>query len=204
LTKSIEVLALIALGAIALVLVSRKAFGSSGNPTDLPNLEDFATQTETLIAPSTTGVGAVGVSEGRAETANQVKSNIASSNLLTEQALRDLIAQDSQKQEVQTIQDGGTTVKTVQDRAMDISTPKSLSLFRSDTSELTVHDAFKPLGDASVLGVRGKLVGANAKARTEQTFSATIRTRDGGTRNVLVTAEALKRLQNNLISSSEV
>ena len=202
--KSFEVLALIALGAIALVLVSRKAFGDSGNPTDLPNLTDFATQTETLIAPSTTGVGAVGISEGRAEQAGQVKSNIASSNLLTEQALRDLVAQDTNKQEVQTIEDGGTVVKTVQDRAMDISTPKSLSLFRSDTSELTIHDAFKPLGDASVIGVRGKLIGANAKARTEQTFSATIRTKDGGTRNILVTADALKRLQNNLISASEV
>lgn len=202
--KPLEVIALLGLGLVAFVLVGRKAFGASDNPTDLPNLEDFANQQETLIAPSVTGVGAVGLSEGRAEQIGQVKANIVSSNLLTEQALRDLIKQDTQKVEVQTIGEGGTVVKTQQARDLDISTPKSLSLFRSDTAELTVHDAFKPLGDASVLGVRGKLIGEQAKARTEKTFSATITTKAGGTRNILVTEEALKRLQNNLISATEI
>lgn len=193
------VIGVIAVGLIYMITQNNKR-------NDLPTLSEFARQQPIDLGISQGSVGAVGLPEGKAYNPNEIAGNIMTSNLINEDALRNLINRDLAKTEIQTVTSAGTEVRTKAIRDVDISTPKSLSLFRSDDSFLTVHDSFRPLGDASVIGVRNKLVSplSNVKARKEKTFSATISTKTGGTRNILVTESALKRLQSNLISAKEV
>ena len=192
---------LFALGGLGLFIAMQKGvFASSGN--DVPTLDDLAKQQEIAVGSTVTNVGALGLPEGKSETPNTVKSNIVTSNLFTEQALRDLVNAELRKKETASLNNGLTEVSTTYDRSQDISTAKSLELFRSDTSSLIVHAAFNPIGSANVLGVRGKPISQNALARTQETFSATVTTKTGGTRNILVSEEALSRIQSNLANSA--
>lgn len=199
--SSILVLGLV--GALGLgFLFSRGAFGQS-KINDLPTLDEFTKQQEVDLGVSQTSIGAVGLPEGKAETQSTVKSNIVTGNLFSEQALRDLInSQNLNKTETVTQTSSGAEVTTKAIRDLEISTPKSLELFRNDTSSLIVHDSFTPIGDASVIGVQAKPISKFAVARNEPTFSATITTKTGGTRNILVSEDALKRIQSNLQNSA--
>lgn len=167
---------------------------------DVPTLSDFANQQETVLGTTQTGIGAVNLPEGKANSPSEVLSNVVTGNLFTEDDLRNLINSELGKREQVTVTPAGSEVSTTRTtiRDLDISTPKSLELFRNDTSSLIVHDSFNPIGDAELIGIRNKFISKNAKARTEPTFSGTITTKAGGTRNILGSEALFKRLQDNL------
>jgi hypothetical protein len=196
------ILGALSIGAFFLLATKTSVLGAT-KQNDVPTFEQFIDQQETDLGTSQTQIGAVNLPEGKATQPNEVLSNILTGNLINEDSLRSLINSELNKQESVTQGSAGAEVATTRTtiRDLDISTPKSLEVFRDDTSSLIVHDAFKPIGDAEILGVRNKFISENAKARTQPTFSATITTKTGGTRNILGSEALIKRLQQNLASN---
>lgn len=188
------------IGAVGLLALAFFAMKSRAKVNDVPTLSEFTSQQETDLGVTQTGIGAINLPEGKAQQPSEVLGNIVTGNLFNEDDLRNLVNSELGKREQATITPAGTEVTTTRTtiRDLDISTPKSLELFRDDTSSLIVHDAFKPIGDAEVIGVRNKFISQQAKARTEPTFSGTITTKTGGTRNILGSQALFDRLQQNL------
>lgn len=195
------IIALGALGLLAIVIAkSQNVFASKSN--DLPTLKELLDQQEINLGTTQGIIGAQNLPEGKSLTASTVKANIVTGNLFTEDALRKLIASENNVQSSATITSAGTEVTTKRNKSLDISTSKSLELFRSDTSSLVLHDSFNPIGDSEVLGVQNKLIGKNFIGRKQEFFSGTLTTKAGGTRNIIGSEALFKRLQENLNKSS--
>jgi hypothetical protein len=193
---------LIALGLILLVVavlalpLLAKASATGGKVNDVPTVNDALSQLDLGVNPSISTQGLLGFSEGSTNSGSSVediKANILSNNLTSEESIRKLVNEELNKTQISTISGGKGTQTTEL---------KGVQLFADENSELRVLEAFAPAGEGEFLSVRGTPLAENAVARTEETFSGVLTTADGGTREIRGSKALFDRLQQNLQASS--
>lgn len=189
---------LIALGLVLLVVaviglpVMLKAINTKGSVNDVPTVNDALSQLDLGVNPSISTQGLLGFAEGQTNansSVSDIKANILSNNLTSEESLRKLVNEELNKTQVSTISGGKGTQTTEL---------KGVTLFADENSELKVLEAFAPAGEGEFLSIRGTPLAENAVARTEETFSGTLTTTDGGTREIRGSKALFDRLQANL------
>ena len=189
---------IIAIALLGLVVVVAGIFlfnKFNGNKTsNTPTLEDVLNQTDLPVNAVTSTQGLLGFDPkvvNRDAELDQIKENILSNNLATEEAIRKLNADLLNKTQINTITDAGTQTKEV----------RGIVLASSPTSELRVLEAFAPVGEGEFLSIRGTPLAENAIARTQETFSGTLTSEAGGTRDIRGSKALFDRLQSNLEKS---
>jgi hypothetical protein len=193
---------LIALGLIILVIaviglpMILKASATQGKVNDVPTVNDALSQLDLGVNPSISTQGLLGFAEGQTNansSVEDIKANILSNNLTSEESIRKLVNDELNKTQVSTISGGKGTQTTEL---------KGVTLFADENSELKVLQAFAPAGEGEFLSIRGTPLAENAVSRTEETFSGVITTKDGGTREIRGSKALFDRLQQNLQKSS--
>jgi len=187
-----ELILIILIGAVAFFVIRNASASNVIN--DIPTIKGFNDQKNSDVSPNANHVGAIGLPEGKAVGTdnNQTKANIVAGKIFTEDALRKLMNDSLNQHQVTTQTTSGAQTKTI----------KGLIAFKDKDSELRVTDAFVPIGKEKVIGVRGRFVPKAAVARHSPTYRAVLTTKTGGTREILASESAIKRLQSNLERSS--
>jgi len=162
-----------ALTIVAIVIVGFLAFML------FQNKKANAKQPETNVTPNTTKSTSIGNPEGKANDqsgATLVKRNLATSNLITQDALAKL--------------------------ANSRIGAQGLDIFRDENFTITVDKAFKPIGDADVTNPLSKNKVPLPKGfvgRKVQTFQVTTTNKKtGATKTRIGSAGLVKRLQQNI------
>ena len=193
---------LIALGLILLVVAViavpflGKAVATKGKVNDVPTVNDALSQLDLGVNPSISTQGLLGFQEGASNvdsSVEDIKANILSNNLTSEESIRKLVNEELNKTQISTISGGKGTQTTEL---------KGVQLFSDENSELRVLEAFAPAGEGEFLSIRGTPLAENAVSRTEETFSGVLTTKTGGTREIRGSKALFDRLQQNLQASS--
>ena len=189
--KLIMIVAVIAVVAIAFVVLQNR----NKKVNNVPTINDTLSQVSLPVFTSTSTQGLVGFNENKAtgeSTADEIKNNIASGNLVTENAIRQLNEDVLDVVQINTFTGGGVQTKST----------GGILLAKTPTASLIVTEAFDPQGtDTDLAGVRGKILPAGAISRTEQTFEGVLTTEAGGTRKISGSKALFDRLQTNLLNS---
>jgi len=189
--KLIMIVAVIALVAVAFVVISNR----NVKDNNVPTINDALKQVSLPVFTSTSTQGLVGFTEFKAtgeSSADEIKNNIASGNLVTENAIRQLNDDVKDVVQINTFTDGGVQTKET----------GGILLAKTPTSSLIVTQAFAPQGDdPNLAGVRGSVLPAGAISRTEETFEGILTTEAGGTRKISGSKALFERLQTNLLNS---
>jgi hypothetical protein len=183
------------IGIVAIAVVVLVVLFLIGNrPTsNVPVIDDAIAQTAVPILTSVSTQGLVGFDENKAtinSTVDEIKNNLATGNLVDENAIRSLDEQVKDTVQVNTLTDGGVQTREV----------GGLTLVKTGDSELRILDAFDPVGEGDFIGISGKPLGANAIARTQETFTGEITTASRGTRTIRGSKALFERLQQNLLN----
>ena len=193
-SKNVIAIALIGLVAVVAVIFLLNSGRLTGKVSNTPTLNDLLKQKDLPVSTVQSTLGLVGFDPKRVTSdasVDEIKENILSNNLTTEQAIRKLNEDQFLKTQVDTITSAGTQTKEV----------RGIVLASTDTSELRVLEAFKPAGEGEFLTIRGTPLAETAKVRTEETFSGVLTTEAGGTREIRGTKALFDRIQANLNQS---
>jgi hypothetical protein len=188
--KLIIIVAVIVLVAIAFIVLQGR-----GKDNNVPDINDALKQISLPVFTSTSTQGNIGFTENKAtslSTPDEIKNNIASGNLVTENAIRQLNDDVKDVVQINTLTDGGVQTRET----------GGILLAKTPTSELIVTQAFAPQGDdPNLAGVRGTTLPTGAISRTEESFEGILTTEAGGTRKISGSKELFERLQNNLLNA---
>lgn len=185
---AIALIGLVAVVAFVFLLQSGRLGGKVSNT---PTLEDILKQKDLPVGTVQSTLGLVGFDPKRVTqdaTVDEIKENILSNNLTTENAIRKLNEDKFDVTQINTITNAGTQTKEV----------RGIILADTDTSQLRVLEAFQPVGEGQFLSIRGTPLSKDALVRTQETFSGTLTTEAGGTRDIRGSKELFDRLQSNL------
>lgn len=175
---------------VALFLLGNR--GLVGKNSFVPDLNDAISQVDATVRTvlSTNGLRGFDPSKVTSDNSSEeIKNNILSKNLTSEEAIRKLLQEELNKIQISTDTGGaGTQVKDI----------KGVLLAQTPTSSLRVIEAFVPSGSGKFLSVRGTPLAENAIARTQETFSGVLTTKAGGTRTIQGSKALFDRLQANL------
>lgn len=184
--------------AIAALFLLKSGGLGGGNVNDVPTSQTQLAQKVTDVFPSASTQGLLGFVEGKAEVSdsvNDIKANIVSGNLTTENAIRKVANESNNIVQVATETGGsGTQTKSV--------LPETSILVATENTKLSVAEAFAPAGEGQFQTIRGTPLSKDALVRTQETFSGTLTTPTGGTRDIRGSEGLFKRLQDNLLKSS--
>ena len=184
----IALIGLVAVVAFIFLLNS----GQLGTKTsNTPTIQDILNQKDLPVNTVQSTLGLVGFDPSKVNadgSIDEIKENIISNNLTTENAIRKLNEDKFDVTQVNTITNAGTQTKEV----------KGIVLAETDTSSLRVLEAFQPAGEGEFLSIRGTPLSKDALVRTEETFSGTLTTTAGGTRDIRGSKALFDRLQSNL------
>lgn len=190
----IGIVALIVL--VFVVLAFAPAIVTGGKINTVPTAEQLLSQKDLALNPSVSTQGLLGFNEGKVTVDSgieEIKSNLITNNLTSEDAVRKLLEAEQNKVQVATDTGGsGTQTKEVE----------GTLLAKTTDSELRVAEAFAPAGEGQFLSIRGTPLAESSLVRTEETFGGTLTTEQGGTREIRGSKELFERLQQNLLSNS--
>lgn len=166
--------------------------GLVGKTSFVPDLNEAISQIDATVKTvlSTNGLRGFDPSKVTSDNSSEeIRNNILSKNLTSEEAIRKLLQEELNKIQISTDTGGaGTQVKDI----------KGVLLAQTPTSSLRVIEAFAPSGSGKFLTVRGTPLAENAIARTQETFSGVLTTTAGGTRTIRGSKALFDRLQANL------